>query len=850
MGRKRRGKGIILFLLFTIYIFAESNIVLTVGNDKSVMFEKAQQFEKLLSREGITDISVKIDKSGKDYLLVAGPVRDDTKLATILFKAKKVFPSAFTVPVTSSSEKVTGAAARTQASRQPVKPVVPHSASPSSSGIQGWVWWIAGFGGLMFLIFLIDLYLSSVKVARITRKYEEMREKQRELEKRQSSLFSDLGESVYSMSKDVLQCTQSVISEVEHESVSHRLKHVMRKESKLLNATEKLLRFLKLKAHKVEIKKEAFNINSMLDDAVGPLVNRFSGDAVEVIFNLDRGLPKYLVGDLTQMGEICTNLLEHMIEYVEEGEVLMEMASYNTYSGKLDLQIKIIQNGCIIKEDIGMDDYFVPYFDDKSGEYKRLGLFVAHSLIQLMGGKIALQTLSEESRLISISIPMDEPEGKENYRKYPLPERSMIEKDVYIVNHRYYASKVLKNMFAYFRHNVTIDTEENFRERMPDLEGYDILLIEESLLYDDFVRYLKILKRQKDIKIVGLSNIFEAEENHIWYEIFDKRVKKPLNQERVYLLIIDLYSGTASGDKESSTSIVEDKRIRGARKEKFIRNVPTTPNIRVESFADFRKSRILIVEDNEINLKMILRVLENAGMELDTAENGRKAVEKIVDKGPESYDLVLMDINMPIMDGYRATEEILQIPGSDKLPIVALTALSTESEIERMEKCGMRAYLPKPLHLGKLYTVFRMYLKLRPQKKKISEKSSEPPKLEGIDIDVGLKHVDNNLIFYREILEEFLKIYGDSGDKAMKYLAEHRLEELRQLNLDVMGLAGTIGAKEVYHASSMIHRVFGYNKLPLLQHYVKDYQEAMNRVKNSIQLYLEQFEDNTRERAS
>ena len=860
MGRSRLFDTIGLVLICSSLLFGASNIVLSVTNSKDEIKLKQQEFREFFAKNRISHIDIRVQKSGDDYLLMVGPIEDDAKLASILFKLKKKYPSAFTIPATTTPKESktpykstldntpssinTHTKDRASSPSYPIKPVVIKENSNQYSGdMIGWLWWLSGFGILLLIIFLIDLYISSVKVARITRKYEQMQKKQKELEQRQSNLLSDLGESVYTMSKDVLMCTQSVISEVEQDIVGDKLKHVMRKESKLLNATEKLLRFLKLKAHKVEIKKETFNINSMLDDAVGPLVSKFRGDAVEVIFNLDRGLPKYLVGDLTQMGEICTNLLEHMIEYLQEGEVILEMASYSTYNGKLDLQIKIIQNGSIIKEEVGVEEYFVPYFDDVTGEYKRLGLFVADSLIQLMGGKIALQNVSEESKLISISIPIDESKGKENYRKYPLPERSMIEKDVYIVNHRYDASKALKNMFAYFRHNVTIDTVENFRERMPDLEGYDILLIEESLVYDDFARYLKILKRQKDIKIVGLSNIFADDEHHKWDDMFDKRVKKPLNQERVYLLIIDLYRAK-SEDEESKYGLVEDGRIKGVRREKFIRNVPTTPNITVDSFADFRKSRILIVEDNEINMKMILRVLENSGIELDTAENGREAVEKIIEKGPESYDLVLMDINMPIMDGYRATEEILMIPGSQKLPIVALTALSTESEIERMARCGMRAYLPKPLHLGKLYTIFKMYLKYRPQKKKIPNKSLLPTKLDGIDIEEGLRHVDNNLIIYQEILEEFLQIYGDSGQKAMKYLSEHRLEELKQLNLDVMGLAGTIGAKEVYHASYMIHRVFGYNKLPLLQHYVRDYQEAIERVKRSIKLYLSQFDDN------
>jgi len=845
-------KSIIGIVISTIITQASSyDIILSVDSNKELLMNDMKRAKIFINLQKMNKININIKKSGEEYVLIAGPIEGDTQLAATLFRFKKLFPSAFSVTIPSQNKPKEKDTIKKDIKSNNIEQTTQTPINLSKVASQsiwsqnsGWFWWLVGLGILIIIVFLIDLYISSIKVSKITEKYEEMRKRQKDLEQRQSTLFSNLGESVYNISQDVYQCTQNMISEVDNEGVSKKLQHMIRKESRLLNATEKLLRFLKLKAHKVEIKEKIFNINSLLDDIVGPLVNRYSGDSVELIFDLDKNLPKYLTGDLTQMGEICTNILEHMIEYVEDGEVIMYMSSYNTYDGKLDLNIKIVQNGFLIKEEISIEDYFVPYFDEISGEYRRLGLFVANSLIQLMNGQISLENISEESRQISISIPLKEAQGKERYRKYPLPERSMIEKDVYIVNKHFNASKALKNMFSYFRHNVTIDTEENFKERMPDLEHYDIILIEESLLYEDFVRYLRILKQKKDIKVVGLSNIFKEEEKHSWDDIFDKRVKKPLNQERTYLLIIDLYTKTPASEKDDKAIALKDDRIhKGERKHQFIRNVATTPDIRVEDFSDFRGARILIVEDNEINLKMILKVLERSGIELETAENGKEAIDAILKNGPSYYNLVLMDINMPVMDGYRATQEIYQIPEAEKLPIVALTALSTESEIERMRKSGLRAYLPKPLHLGKLYTVFSIYLKKKPHQEKIKSNIQKPLELEGIDIKMGLKHVDNNIIFYKEILEEFLRIYGDSGERAMKYLAEYRLEELRQLNLDVMGLAGTIGAKDVYHSAAMIHRVFGYNKIPLLQHYVKEYADNVEKVTKSIRTYLNSLDE-------
>lgn len=827
---------IFLLLAGTIgELFAADTIVLNIDTNRSKLELQKNQARELIGAKS-REVRLVVEKLGDEYFLKTTAIKDEKRLISTLFRLKKSFPSAFVV--SSENGKIVHDAKAPVAhfAQKKVLPPPANSSSVSQSEDNGWLWWLIGLAVAILFVLLIGLYISSLQVGRMLGQHEQMKKKQEEMEKRQHELFSDLGESIYNMSKDVIHCTQNMISEIDDEPTNKRLESVMKKESKLLDATEKLLRFLKLKAHKVEIKEETFNINNMLDDIIGSLSNRFEGNSVELVFELDRDLPKFLVGDLTQMGEIIGNLLTHNIEYMIEGEVVLEISSYETYHRRIDLQIKISQHGCIQKDDIPAEDFFTPYFDEASGEYKRLGLFVAHDLIELMGGSIALQNISEQTRIIGASIPLKEPENTENTRRYPLPEKSMTEKEVYIVNESLHSSRAIKNLFAYFHHNVTVDTSENFLENRPELENYDIVLIEESLIDSDYIQYMKILKRRKNIKFVGLGNIFAGKSKIEEAEIFDRRLFKPLTQERIYFLLIDLFKKEElEGDEDAQA-----QRASSATQKRFLRNVEITPGIRVESFADFSGSRVLIVEDNEINLKMMLKLLENSGMVIDYAENGLTALEKIMQKGPKSFDIVLMDINMPIMDGYRATEEILEIPGTQRLPIVALTALSTQSEIERMGSCGMRAYLPKPLNLGKLYTVFTLFLQKQPsaKSKKSSKKRKKPVYIDGIDLQAGLKHVDGNIIFYVEILEEFLEIYGDSGERAREYLASHRLEELRQLNLDVLGIAGTIGARDLYHAASMIHRVFSYNKLPLLPHYVWQYEKEAQRVRKSVKRYL------------
>jgi len=209
-------------------------------------------------------------------------------------------------------------------------------------------------------------------------------------------------------------------------------------------------------------------------------------------------------------------------------------------------------------------------------------------------------------------------------------------------------------------------------------------------------------------------------------------------------------------------------------------------------------------------------------------------------KGEESgaIQLILMDINMPVMDGFTATTEIRQIPGCEELPIIALSALSLESELERMKSSGMDGYLPKPLNLGKLYTLFAKYLKADGSTGEGEEEKKDLTKLKGIDIKEAFRHTNNNEILLQEVLEAFLEGYGTSDQLARKLYEEHRYEELKQLLLDLLGLSGTIGAKELYRTVKEMYKLYIYNKIDLMPNYLIEYEVGLAGIRESLRNYL------------
>ncbi|WP_457606609.1 response regulator [Nitratifractor sp.] len=268
------------------------------------------------------------------------------------------------------------------------------------------------------------------------------------------------------------------------------------------------------------------------------------------------------------------------------------------------------------------------------------------------------------------------------------------------------------------------------------------------------------------------------------------------------------------------------------------------PGIDRGDFSRFSDKHVLIVEDNKINQKLILALLSDSQMRLDTAEDGMEALEKLRAPGAH-YDLVLMDVNMPRMDGLEATWEIRNDEKLKEIPVVALTASTTPEEVDSILKSGMNAYLDKPLVLGKLYRAFEIFMG---EEKEGSGDAATPiprvlQKTAAVDRNVlnleeGLSRCNDDADLYAMLLEDFLVNYGEADRKVKNWAADKDFGAIRAMMVDLEGITGTLGMKKLSEVVIRIHRSIEEQAYALLPDYLDDFQRELEQVKREIRHYL------------
>ena len=716
---------------------------------------------------------------------------------------------------------------------------------------------------LLALVGIVVLFVTSVQMKKIRKLHKDVLQKQQEMERQQTTLMTNMRENIHDMTKKAIENRNSVMEYPEDQSLESVLAEVVHAENTLLGMTNDLIDFLQIKSGKVEIVNEKFNLNNVLNEVSGLIGSSYHNNNVELIFDVNKSIPRFLIGDSPHLVKVLKNLLENSMMMTSDGEVVLEITRFSAFGEKLELKFRIIDTGTVFNPEV-LEQSFEPHYNDETGDYKGLKLFIAKELIQLMGGELTIQSATEKGNILAVVLPLDSISSEsrkkyhfqkdikfdnrrnyhflnnvnfENRRKYRLPRKVLTTKNVMIVDSNQNSALAVKKMFTYFKHKVKIIARDEFVKTMPDFSEYDIAVIDEGLFDNRVIDNLKKIRREKELKVIGLRSLFYFSENKLTDEIVDGRLQKPLNQERVYDLIIDLYRSnkTAGIPEEISTQQKkENSEAQTARVYKMA--IEETKNVTRQSFSDFRGSRILIVDDNIINQKVLTSILDQSEMEITLANNGEEAVD-LVTAGLKQFDLVLMDIYMPVMDGYTAVQMIRDTGRFNSLPIIAFTAFVLDSEVEKVFSSGMNALLYKPLNLGKLYSVFSLFAGTDSAKRKISGAAEK--EIDGIDIHDGIRLAGGNEVLYLEVLKDFLEAYGESGELFEKLIKEKRFEQAKMLALDMKGLTGTIGAKDMHREIDEIYKLFIYNsQFELLQH-VDTYKNELSKLKHAINQYIE-----------
>lgn len=208
--------------------------------------------------------------------------------------------------------------------------------------------------------------------------------------------------------------------------------------------------------------------------------------------------------------------------------------------------------------------------------------------------------------------------------------------------------------------------------------------------------------------------------------------------------------------------------------------------------------RVLLVEDHPVNQEVALRLLSGHGAQVDVTANGQQGLERLLEGGPTAYDLVLMDLHMPVLDGLEATRRLRQRPEFDKLPVLAMTAHVLPEERAECAAVGMQGHIAKPLDVALLVRELQRY---RPA----PQPAAEPV----LDLQTGLRQFDGQAALYRRTLQGFTAQYASGLDTWAGWLAARQWAELRRAAHTLQGLAATVGARPLHHAALALERSAG-----------------------------------------
>ena len=514
---------------------------------------------------------------------------------------------------------------------------------------------------------------------------------------------------------------------------------ILKSAKSLLSIINDILDISKVESGKFEIVKEKFQARRFFEQVVELFSVNAEQKNIRFIYNFNTKIPTFLMGDQIRLKQVLSNLLSNAIKFTKEGNhVTLTIKIINMDEETVHLKFSVLDEGIGISKE-QQENIFLPFSQEDTSISRKfggtgLGLAISHKIISMMGSEIKVKSKKNK--------------GSEFYfdLKFSIPENNA--KVIKKLNYNFLVSSLnldeentktnLINYLEELGHVVKLDNDKKNISDKIDLIFY---FGEEELL-----KQITKVKEKNSCKIVYVGNRVHIDNKDI-IETIDYYIDVPLYGSKIFNTI-------------SSACNIDKKEFRDEKIDKKY------------------NAKILIAEDNENNQKLIEILLNKLGVVTKIASNGKEAIEYY---NNEDFDMVFMDINMPIMDGLTALENIKKIDKyiKKKTPIVALTANTIKGDKERYLNAGMDNYLSKPIVMNELLHILNTYLVDDPLSKllilkndeekskeeftsKISEEASKPTKKSTF---YKKEHTLKQLSLPEEIVDKLLSKFLSSLDE-------------------------------------------------------------------------------------
>jgi len=566
------------------------------------------------------------------------------------------------------------------------------------------------------------------------------------------------------------------------------VKKIKHSAEKLLSVTNNMLDISQLKADKLDIHTDTMTMDALLTGVKEQVATQAVQKGLDLVFDIDLDLPTSFHSDALHLSQILVHLLNNAIKFTQNGHVTLKIKRLKTEHGAT-LQFSVSDTGIgLTKEQISTLFKAFNQADNKTNrayEGNGLGLAISKELVERMGGELRVESTYKKGSTFQFSLSLKNAQALDTAQLDSYKE-VLKGRKILLFESKINSSKMIQNTLLSCGALVKVVNTEIELQGILNEQRYEIILIN--------LRILRVLQKPDIVSnrcdyIITLENNLDEAVNHKIH--VDNRLIKPFTSLTLLKKLFELLTDAKKEKKRAIANTINDIRT-------------------------LQGSHILLAEDNEGNAMVVEGLLKGSGIKLTVVDNGQKAVEAIM-SNPTSFDLVLMDINMPVMDGYAATSMIREYPHLAHIPIVAMTANITKSDVSKSKKIGMQEHLNKPVDTQKFYQTLSDLIT-----PKVALNSDQEPLhassesdydfsaliAVGIDIEDGLLRLNGNVETYLNILQKFAEMFESFEKEFMESFNSTDFKKGRELAHNLKGVAGNIGAKEVYRLATNLENSF------------------------------------------
>ncbi len=610
----------------------------------------------------------------------------------------------------------------------------------------------------------------------------------------------------------------------------------------LLAIINDILDFSKIEAGKMDIEKIDFDLRNTAEETLNLLAERAHAKGLESASLVESDVPVALRGDPGRLTQVLTNLLGNAIKFTEEGEVVLRAALDEETDDAVVVRFSVTDTGIGMTED-QRSRLFQPFSQADASTTRRyggtgLGLAISKQLVEMMGGKIGVESEPGEGSTFWFTARFEkQPEG---IRITPSRRADLRDLRVLVVDNKANRKIVHGQVISWDMKSGMAEDGQSalkiLRRAAQEGEPYDLAIVDLQMPGMDSMELASRIKADPSIastRLILLTSLgLRGDAEQARRVGFGAYLTKPVRQSKLFDAIATVMShpaGEVSAPQHDEAPIVTRRSVREAQ---------ARPRERLA------RAHVLVAEDNQVNQKVAVRMLERLGYRADVAANGLEALESL---SRIPYAAVLMDVQMPEMDGYEATAEIRRREGTEgRTPIIAMTANAMQGDREKALEAGMDDYVPKPVKPEQLETVLERWIaQQEPSKPDVVAKApdDDPTSSDGAEAPLdesvlaGLRELqeEGEPDILNELIEMFLTDVPPQLVGLQEAMEAGDAQSVERIAHTLKGSCGNMGAVKMVALCSELEEIGRFGNLSRAPVLISRLEEEFGHVRAAFE---------------